>query len=61
MERRKQGAALAAMLVALAIGIHASQVWLLDHARTTGRPLQKLQYLPQGDYLRVAAIGYIEC
>ena len=58
MERRKQGAALAAMLVALAIGIHASQVWLLDHARTTGRPLQKLQYLPQGDYLRVAAIGY---
>jgi hypothetical protein len=53
----KQRAVIAVVVLILVVGVRAFQVQL-DHAKTASPPLQEFRYLPHGEYLRMAAIGY---
>lgn len=57
MWREKQRVAIAVVVLILVIGVHEFKVQL-DHARAASPALQEFQYLPDGEYLRIAAIGH---
>jgi tetratricopeptide (TPR) repeat protein len=50
-------AALLALTVTLAAGVHRLQLGL-DQQRAAGPKLQQFMYVPQGEYLRLAVLGY---
>ncbi len=57
MSRATRYAALLALTVILATGVHRLQLGL-DQQRAAGPKLQQFMYVPQGEYLRIAVLGY---
>lgn len=57
MKKGKHKVAIVVVVLMLVIGVHAFQVQI-DHAKTASPPLQEFRYLPDGEYLRIAAIGH---
>jgi hypothetical protein len=57
MSHAKRPAALLALAVILATGLHLLQLEL-DQQRAAAPKMQQFMYLPQGEYLRIAVLGY---
>lgn len=57
MKSGRQVSVVAAAWFVLFIGILASQ-WALDRVKASVRPIQSVRFLPNSEYLRVAALGY---
>lgn len=57
MNPAARGAALAMAGLIVALGLHVIQVQL-DQQRAATPKLQRFMYLPEGEYLRIAALGY---
>ncbi len=57
MSHAKRYAALLAITVILITGLHLLQLGL-DQQRAAAPKLQRFMYLPQGEYLRIAVLGY---
>jgi tetratricopeptide (TPR) repeat protein len=57
MSHAKRWVALGALTVILLTGLHLLQLGL-DRQRAAAPKLQRFMYLPQGEYLRIAVLGY---